>query len=201
MNTKLVDRFHSNTSDYIILRYKDEEIAELIRNGKPGQCLKIEDNYYAISSVNDDTFDVMTKIDSYISNIVSPFIDNQLYGQGFQKLDCENAVVLSIGTGAGLGCFLTEWRKNNGYHHTHFTAFTRGNTPIDQRISSLGNHWNTKINPRPFTALYTVGVQELHPIDSKTKVFPIGSSAFIQHVKNIMKNDYNMNDDCVITNY
>jgi hypothetical protein len=196
---RLIDRFHCE-SDYLILRYKSSEMSEKIRNGAPGQCLKIEGNYFAISDVSEDTFDVMTKVDSCISNVVEPTVQDELLGKGFSSLDVDNAIVLTMGTGAGLGCYLTEFRKRKNLN-THFTAFVRGKTPIDQRISSLGNLWNTREEPRPLTPLYTVDIQELHPISSKTKIFPIGNTEFVSRVKKIMFHSYGMSEDCVITNF
>lgn len=199
MTVRLIDRL-SCDGDYLILRYKSSEMAEKIRNSVPGQYLRMENNYFAVSSVSEDTFDLMTKVDSCLANVVEPSMEMELLGKGFSQCDAENAIILTMGTGAGLGCYLAEWRAQRGLH-THFTAFVRGKTPIDERISKLGNLWNTLENPRPITPLYTVDLQELHPISSEVKVFPIGSFDFVNQIKNVMESDYNMNRACVIPNY
>lgn len=199
MTVRLIDRL-SCDGDYLILRYKSPEMAEKIRNSVPGQYLRMENNYFAVSNVSEDTFDLMTKVDSCLSNVVEPVVEMNLLGKGFSQCDTENAIILAMGTGVGLGCYLAEWRAQRGLH-THFTAFVRGKTPIDERISALGNLWNTKKNPRPITPLYTVDLQEFHPISPEIKVFSIGNLDFVNQIKHVMESDYNMNHSCVITNY
>lgn len=199
MTVRLINRFYCD-GNYLLLRYKSPEMAEKIRLSIPGQYLRMEKNYFAISDVSEDTFDVMTKIDSCIANVMEPDVGIELLGKGFDQSDAENAIILTMGTGAGLGCYLTEWRVRHGLN-THFTAFVRGETPIDERISMLGNLWNTKEKPRPATPLYTVNIQELHPISQAVKVFPIGSFDFVNQVTDLMNSEYDVNPACVITNY
>lgn len=102
---KFIQRF----GDYAKLTFLQRFEKEML----PGQCAKINDNWYAIASQRNDEFDVIVKKDSSLLSSSDDVIEGPL-GPGFQNFDCQNAVLIAGGTGIGAMLHLLKVRASLG---------------------------------------------------------------------------------------
>lgn len=125
---KFIQRF----GDYAKLTF----IHRLEQEMLPGQCAKINGNWYAIAEQRPDEFDILVKTNSSLlsSEEEDDVIEGPL-GSGFKNADCKDAVLVAGGTGIGALIQLLKFRSALGLD-SYLVHFARSSYGMKELIPS-----------------------------------------------------------------
>lgn len=123
---KFIQRF----GDYAKLTFVHHFDQEML----PGQCAKINGNWYAIAEQRSDEFDILVKTDSSLLSSDDNVIEGPL-GPGFKNADCKNAVLVAGGTGIGALIHLLKVRAEQGLD-SYLIHFARSSYGMKELIPS-----------------------------------------------------------------
>jgi NAD(P)H-flavin reductase len=148
----------------------------------PGQCVKINGNWYAIAEQQDSSFDVFVKKDSSLLLSDEHAVEGPL-GPGFKNIDCQDAVLVAGGTGIGAMLHLLRYRADKGLS-SYVVHYVRSSFNVKEMVpaSLCKEHvvWNTTWAGRPSTP-----VSPLSYLPEGTHIFVAGPKSLVEACKSL----------------
>jgi NAD(P)H-flavin reductase len=105
----------------------------LSATSKPGQCVKINGAWFAITEQRDGEFDIIVRSTSPLLEWQTALLVEGPIGPGFPNAACCHAVLVAGGTGIGVLIHLIKYRFERGLT-TDVVFFSRGSTEISELI-------------------------------------------------------------------